>query len=925
MYSWEFSEMPDRAETPIVSALVKARSLLFQAASGAEQRRLVGPAIAEIDRIIASVDPSAGTSFELTPIGETAPPAEREVEALRREIERLQVLGQHDRGLLDVILNTSPHGVLVSDAQGKIYLQNRAAERIWAGSATTENVEGWGKYRGFHADGRPYEPSDWAMARCLTLGETIPTEQVHFQRFDGTHGMLLGSCAPILSPAGEIRGAVSVFADITEFKQLEAKLRMSEAWLATTLKSIGDAVMATDSTGRIEFMNTMAEALTGWTIAEAKGRPLGDVYRIIDERTRAELDSPVTKVLRSGRTVGVPESSLLRRKDGSELWIDDSGAPIRNAEGELTGVVLVFRDVTEKRRADQRRQFIGEASRKLALSGLDYDATLASVACLPVPHVADGAIVDILEPDGTVTRLAAVHAAPSPIDLADTLRQRYPSEPDIPRAVHEVLRRGGSVLWPDLADRSPGTDSSVGAFDGEAALLLRLEVDDTRYLAVLRGLGVRSAMIVPLRARGRTRGAMTLVSLKAGRRYDLDDLTLAEELSSFAALSLDNAQLYREAQQVNRAKDEFLAILSHELRTPLTAILGWTRMLRQGSLKIETQARALEAIERNGALQAQLVEDLLDASRIITGKIRLEVMPIDLTPVINAAIDAVRHGADAKGIEIHVHIDPAAGPVSGDPTRLQQVVWNLLSNAIKFTQKGGRVSVVLSRVGGAARIEVHDNGQGIPAEFLPYVFDRFRQADSTSTRPHSGLGLGLAIARHLVELHGGTVQADSPGVGRGATFTVDLPIAVGASTLRKIDHPAAFLDAEPALQGLHILVVDDEQDARELVSAVLERKGATVTAVSTVSEALATIERDKPDVILSDLGMPGEDGYSLIRKLRARSPEQGGRIPAAALTAYASAQDRARALLAGFQSHVPKPIEASELAAVIVSLARRTG
>lgn len=919
--------MPDRADTPIVSALAKARSVLLESAVSAEQRRLVGPAVAEIDRIIASVRPAAGISFALTPIDATAPPHEQELEALRREIERLRVLARRDQGLLDTVLNNSPHGMMVSDAQGKLILQNRASERIWAGSATADNVAQWGQYRAFHADGRPYEAGDWAMARCLSKREVTSAEEVHFQRFDGTHGMLLGSCSPIISAEGELLGAVSIFADITAFKQLEAKLRVSEAWLATTLKSIGDAVIATDSQGRIEFMNPMAEALTGWSITEARDQPLGDVYRIIDERTRVELDSPVVKVLRSGTIVGLAESTLLVRKDGVELAMDDSGAPIRNEEGELVGVVLVFRDVTEKRRADQRRQFISEASRKLALSGLDYEATLRSVAGLAAPHVADGAIVDILEPDGAVVRLAAVHLATPRRDAAEELCRRYPAEPEVPRAVHAVLRTGESILWPDLQDpgRSSWPDINVGALDGYAPLAPHPGDGDDALLALLRDLGMRSAMIVPLRARGRTRGAITLLSAEAGRRYATGDLTLAEELSSFAALALDNAQLYREAQQVNRAKDEFLATLSHELRTPLTAILGWTRMLRQGSLKPETQARALEAIERNGALQAQLVEDLLDASRIITGKLRLDVTPLDLPPVVHGAIDAVRHGADAKQIDIQVALDPAAGPISGDPTRLQQVVWNLLSNAIKFTPRGGQVQVRLTRVGSVARLEVRDSGQGISADFLPFVFDRFRQADSTSTRPHSGLGLGLAIARHLIELHGGVVRAESPGEGQGAVFTVELPIAIGARALRKLDDAASLLDTEPTLQGLHILVVDDEPDARELVGAVLERKGATVTTAATVADALAAIEQARPDVILSDLGMPGEDGYSLIRRLRSRSPERGGRIPAAALTAYASAQDRTRALLAGFQSHVPKPIEASELAAVIANLAGRTG
>ncbi|XYH99199.1 ATP-binding protein [Sorangium sp. So ce1128] len=915
--------MPERSDIPIVTALAQARALLYEAASAAEQRRLIGPAVVEIDRAIASLDPTASASFELTPLAASVPPIDTEVEALRREVERLRAITRHERGLLDALLSESPHGIIVSDAQGKLILQNRASERIWAGSSTAENVEGWGRYRAFHPDGRPFAAEDWSMARCLTRRETVPAEELHFQRFDGTHGMMLGSCAPLLSPEGELLGAVSIFADITQFKQLEADLNVSRTKFSTTLKSIGDAVISTDGSGRIDFMNAVAEKLTGWSLDEARDRRLSEVFRVISEQTRDDLDNPVTEVLRHGGIIGLDDTTLLLRRDGSELAIDSSGAPIRSDEGELVGLVLVFRDVTEKRLAEKRRYFIGEASRQLALSGLEYDTTLANVARLAVPHIADTTVVDIVEPDGSLTRLAAVHASNAKQALGKDLAARYPTDPEVPRAVHAVLRRGESLLLPEVdgmawqraSSPQPGDECWSGA-------------QDPAYPALLRELGVRSAMIVPLRARGRTRGTITLLSTEPGRRYGVDDLALAEELCNFAALALDNAQLYRESQQVNRAKDEFLATLSHELRTPLTAILGWARMLRQGSLKPDTHVRALEAIERNGTLQAQLVEDLLDASRIITGKLRLDVMLIDLPPIINAAIDAVRHGADAKGIELAVQLDPNAGPISGDQTRLQQVVWNLLSNAIKFTPRGGKVSIQLSKSEGLARIQVSDNGQGIVPEFLPYVFDRFRQADSTSTRPHSGLGLGLAIARHLIELHGGTVRAESAGEGKGATFTVDIPLAPrGAiAALRKVEGLSSIAaESEPTLQGVRVLMVDDEPDARELVTTVLERKGASITAVATVDEALSAIAREKPDVILSDLGMPGEDGYSLIRRLRAQSPEHGGRIPAAALTAYASAQDRTRALLAGFQSHVPKPIEASELAAVIANLAGRTG
>jgi PAS domain S-box-containing protein len=916
--------MPERSDMPIVTALVQARALLQEAAASAEQRRLIGPAVAEIDRSIASLDPTAGAAFELTPLAASIPPIDTEVEALRREVERLRAITRQERGLLDALLSESPHGIIVSDAQGKLILQNRAAERIWAGSATADNVEGWGRYRAFHPDGRPFSPEDWSMSRCLTRRETVPAEEVHFQRFDATHGMLLGSCAPLFSTDGEMLGAVSIFADITVFKQLEDDLRVSNARFSTTLKSIGDAVISTDALGRIEFMNAVAEKLTGWSLDEAKDLPLAEVFRVIYEQTRDDLDSGVglAEVLRHGGDIGLDDSALLVRKDGSGLAIDSSGAPIRSEQGELVGLVLVFRDVTEKRFAEKRRHFIGEASRKLAFSGLEYDRTLSSIARLPVPHIAEATIVDIVEPDGSLSRLAAVHASSARCEIATELACRYPADPEVPCAVHAVLRRGESLLLSDVESMAwQRAVPSPGPHDGGAV------AHDPVYLGLLRELGIRSAMIVPLRARGKTRGAITLLSTDSSRRYDEGDLALADELCNFAALALDNAQLYRESQQVNRAKDEFLATLSHELRTPLTAILGWARMLRQGSLNANMQGRALEAIERNGALQAQLVEDLLDASRIITGKLRLDVNLIELAPIINAAIDAVRHGADAKGIELLTLLDPSAGPISGDQTRLQQIVWNLLSNAIKFTPRGGKVSIQLSCADSAARIQVRDNGQGISADFLPYVFDRFRQADGTSTRPHNGLGLGLAIARHLVELHGGTVQAESAGDGQGATFTVDIPLATRPATPWEVDtlQHGVWLDSEPTLQGLHVLMVDDEPDARELVTTVLERKGASITAVATVEEALREIEREKPDVILSDLGMPGEDGYSLIRRLRAQSPERGGRIPAAALTAYASAQDRTRALLAGFQSHVPKPIEALELAAVIANLAGRTG
>jgi PAS domain S-box-containing protein len=385
----------------------------------------------------------------------------------------------------------------------------------------------------------------------------------------------------------------------------------------------------------------------------------------------------------------------------------------------------------------------------------------------------------------------------------------------------------------------------------------------------------------------------------------------------------------KEAEGANRAKDEFLATVSHELRTPLNAILGWARMLQAGRLDEAQIARAYETVERNAKAQAQLIEDLLDVSRIISGKLRLDVRPLELASVIEGAIETTRPAAEAKGIRVVTVLDPRGSPVTGDADRLQQVVWNLLSNAIKFTPKGGRVLVRLERVNSHAEITVSDTGVGISPEFLPHVFDRFRQADGSITRSYGGLGLGLAIVRHLVELHGGTVSADSRA-GEGATFTVQVPAialrAVEAVTAPRRVQPTAggdvSLESITTLDGLRVLVVDDQQDAVEVLAAVLGQCGAEVRSANSAAEALETLQEWKPDVLVSDIGMPGEDGYELIRRMRALEPEQGVHIPAVALSAHARTQDRLRALSAGFEMHVPKPVEPAELVMVIASLTR---
>lgn len=425
---------------------------------------------------------------------------------------------------------------------------------------------------------------------------------------------------------------------------------------------------------------------------------------------------------------------------------------------------------------------------------------------------------------------------------------------------------------------------------------------------------------------------------------------IIEGLAAQAAIAMDNARLYDGAQQAlreresllasekaarheaevaNRAKDEFLGLLSHELRNPLNAILGWTRLLAGGQLDRSALARAVETIDRNAKLQARLIDDMLDVSRIVSGKLRLDAQPVDLTSVIHAAVDTSRSAADAKDIRLAVVLDFGAGVVLGDPVRLQQIIWNLLSNAIKFTPKHGLVQIQLERINSHVEISVSDTGPGIDDDFLPHVFERFRQADSSASKKHGGLGLGLSIVRHLVEMHGGTVVAANRPDGPGAVFTVKLPLMVVKPRAETPEpprvHPAAdtavAFDCPPELEGVRVLAVDDEVDSRHLLAAVLEQCRAEVRTCASAAEVIDLLETFKPDVLVSDIGMPGEDGYALIKRVRAwEAGRDGGAVPAVALTAYARVEDRLQALLAGYNMHVTKPVEPAELAVVIASL-----
>jgi signal transduction histidine kinase/ActR/RegA family two-component response regulator len=402
-------------------------------------------------------------------------------------------------------------------------------------------------------------------------------------------------------------------------------------------------------------------------------------------------------------------------------------------------------------------------------------------------------------------------------------------------------------------------------------------------------------------------------------RY-ITELQRSEEARGQLLVRAERARA--EAEAANRMKDEFLATLSHELRTPLTSLLGWSSVLREAKRDEKVLNQGLEAIDRNARVQAQLIDDLLDVSRIVSGKLNLDVRPLEISSVTRAAINVVRPAADAKNIQLDYSAEPGLGAISADSGRLHQIVWNLLSNAVKFTPQGGKIAIRIEQDGSHAKITVTDTGQGIDPEFLPRVFDRFRQADSSTTRSFGGLGLGLAIVRHLVELHGGTVSAESEGVGKGATFFATFPLLVGRS--EPIAHSSEFCAVElRSLDGLRVLLVDDEAEAREIISTVIGRTGAEVKTCISASDALTKLAEWRPDVILSDIAMPEEDGYSFIGKVRSLPREKGGETPAAALTAYARDEDRLQALAAGYQMHIAKPIGASQLVNMVAKLAGR--
>ncbi|MBD1868073.1 PAS domain S-box protein [Cyanobacteria bacterium FACHB-471] len=717
---------------------------------------------------------------------------------------------------------------------------------------------------------------------------------------------------------GSPKQSIGVVIDITERKQAEqereqllereriarSQAEAAQQQLATIFDTSPIGLALLDPEQRFIAINEALAEINGLTREQHLGYSIPELFSQSDPKLVEVFD----QIYATGNSFISPNFAVNvpGRSDRRPGYYNVYYLPTVNSNGQVEDILVYVVDVTERVQLERAQRFLSEASAVLA-SSLDYQTTLERVAQLAVPQLADWCTVHMIEENGAIDQIAVAHIDPAKLEWAYQIRDKYRLNPDDPRGAAFTLRTGESDLVPEIPDE----------------LLVRA-ARDSEHLEILRQVGFSSVMTVPLRTQARILGVISFISAESGRRYTSADLQLAEDLARRASLAIDNTQLYQVAQRdrakaeaANRIKDEFLAVLSHELRSPLNPILGWTTLLRAGRLDATKTQQALETIERNAKLQAQLIEDLLDVSRILQGKMTLNVAPVNLGAMIEVALETVQLAAEAKHIQIQTTFNPISGTVSGDTNRLQQVVWNLLSNAVKFTPAGGRIEVQLEQVGTYAQIQVKDTGKGIRRDFLPHVFDYFRQEDGTTTRTFGGLGLGLAIVRHFTELHGGTVQADSLGQNLGATFTIRLPLNIVEPEPSSDDrHPESATD----LAGVHVLVVDDDADMRELAAFTLMQSGAQVTTAASAAQALTLLNQSVPDLLLCDIGMPEMDGYSLIRQIRKWSPEQGGTIPAITLTAYAGEINQQQALAAGFGMHISKPVEPEELVQAIARL-----
>ncbi|HEV7300092.1 MAG TPA: PAS domain S-box protein [Tepidisphaeraceae bacterium] len=831
--------------------------------------------------------------------------ARRSEAALRESEERYRLL----------VENIKDYAIFMTDVDGVITSWNTGAEHLLG--YTEDEALSMPFERLFTPEDRAVGVPANELRTARDRGRAI--DRRWHVRKNGERFFVDGVLTSVRDDAGRPIGFSKLMQDVTAQFRSEMAMRLSEERFRTAFAGSAVGMAITDAAGGFVQVNDAFCRITGYSHEQLAQL---DFAQITHPDDRERYEQLLGELLRKERGSFVLEKRYVR-PDGSTVWVQNSKSATHDEQGAIVNIIVLSEDITERKRSDE---LLKSQNRTLELIAADAPLSEALAALTRViEEQADGRVVAsilLLDEDGKRFRVGAA--------------------PNLPASYNEAVQRidiaAGIGTCMDAAARNRTVMTSDIATDPAWAGIKHLPL----------ALGLRACWSMPIRSsRGMVIGTFAIY-LREAREPAQRERELVESLSRAASLAIErrNAEAEREgllerersaraeAERASRMKDEFLATLSHELRTPLNAIMGWSTILRMPNVSDDDLQQGIETIERNARSQAQIIEDLLDMSRIISGKVRLDVQRVDLPAILQAGVETVTPTADAKGVRLQTVIDPIVGPVSGDPNRLQQVMWNLLTNAIKFTPRGGRVQVLLERVNSHLEISVVDTGEGISPEFLPHVFDRFRQADASTTRQHGGLGLGLAIAKQLVDLHGGSIRAKSMGRGHGATFTIALPVLPINWSDTVVQHddrrePQATSvqssngDACMKISGVKVLVVDDEPDGRNLIKRLLEDCEATVTTAGSATEALDLFKSVAPDVLVSDVGMPGEDGYSLIRRIRKLGPEHRSNVPAIALTAYARSEDRTRSVLAGFQMHISKPVEPSELIAMIASLAGR--
>jgi PAS domain S-box-containing protein len=708
--------------------------------------------------------------------------------------------------------------------------------------------------------------------------------------------------------------------DLTEREEAERALRESDeryrAFMANTTEAIWrfelDEPFSTalpideqidlcyERAYLAECNDAMARMYGFESASQIVGMRMGDML----VRDNPENVAYLRAFIESGYHLAGAESRETDRDGNEKVFINSLVGII--ADGRVVRAWGMQRDATEEKRLERERaalvsrlELLADVTAVLG-SSLDYDQTLRSIAEAAVPRFADWCFIDVVAESGAVERVAVQHSDPAMIELAIEMERRYPTPAHTDIGPPHTIRTGETQSY-EIPDE----------------VLVRYAQSE-EHLAMARALGFRNGLVVPLSARGRVVGALSFANAQSARTFSDDDVQLAEDLGRRAGLAIDNARLYSELDRANRAKDDFLAMLSHELRTPMTATLGWATMLERGPLPEELTLAAAQSIAQSTRAQARLIDDLLDVSRIVSGKMQLSMKTVAISDTISAAVATIAPAAEAKQIRLDVRLVDRDSRVYGDDDRLRQVFWNLLSNAVKFTPRGGWIDVELTREEGNVRVIVRDSGEGIPPELLPHVFERFRQGDSGASRKHGGLGLGLAIARNLIELHGGTLTASSEGPGRGATFAAVLPVL--SARRENGVAPDSETPAAP-LADLRVLVLEDDASTRAMLVVALRQFGAEVTPVASARDAYAALSHQRFDLLLSDIGLGGEDGIALMQRIRIAGID----VPAIALTAYASTAERDRALAAGFNAWLTKPIEPEKLAEEVKRMSGAAG